>query len=138
MNQRAVGGRDTGDIQAGARCVSGRDSVVAAAGRREGELLVGAVQPIPQLHLRAIDRAPGTDLNSSAALDANDGVLVVAAVGHGPTLIIGTQVGPLMNLGSVGSALARGVHRLAAVAGDDAIGSIGDRAATGVQRWACA
>jgi len=109
--------------------VNGRDAVVTAARGSEGEPLVGAIEPVPQLNLGAIGRAPVADLDALAALHTDDGVLVVAAIGHSPPLIVSAAVSPLNDLGPVRGSIVRCVQGLAAMPSDDAIRAIGNRPA---------
>src|SRR5688572_10699702 len=69
------------------------------------------------------------DFNGPAALHADDGVLIVTTIGHRPALIVAAAITPLNDLSPVGGLCAGGIHRLAAVPGDDAVRAIGDRAA---------
>src|SRR4051812_42244320 len=89
LDERAVCCGGAVDVEAGTGCIQMRwvQPIIAAGGRREVILLVGAVQPIPELHFRAIRCRPPADLHTTTTLHADDAVLAGPALRHCPALI---------------------------------------------------
>src|ERR1035437_9299087 len=124
LDFRAVSRRDTIHIQTRSRRAIRGDPVGSGVG--EGELveLLRAGSVIIQLHLGPLACVSVVDVHCLAALHPYDLVIAAAGVGHSPLLVGPAAVGPLLDLRAVGGSIAAGIHRLAAVLGDDFIRAV--------------
>ncbi len=108
--------------------MDGGELEVAVAGRGDGPFLVVAVEPVPEVDVRAVGGADAGDVHDAVAGEAGDPILAVALVGEGPLLGVGAGVVPLVEQRAVGDAAAGGAYHLVTLAAGDGVGAARDGA----------